>query len=110
MFGVGRVCGFMYAGIIFNTRAVVGYVVVGCGLGDKHAFVVGLLLPTRIGEGVFVRGEWCPLPHFSGRFFSTHVMRGLLQVMSIFASFVRVLFLIPVWLWRAWLCAVWTER
>ena len=28
---MGRVCVFMYAGIIFNTRAVVGYVVV-CGV------------------------------------------------------------------------------
>ena len=36
----------------------------------------------------------------TGVIFNTRVMRGLLQVMSIFASFVRVLFLIPMQLWE----------
>ena len=42
------------AGIIFNTRAVVGRACVCVGMRGKHAFVVGLLFSTHIGEWVFV--------------------------------------------------------
>ena len=41
---MGRVCGFMYAGIIFNTRAVVWSLCVWCG--EVTDFVVGLLFST----------------------------------------------------------------
>ena len=61
------------------------HVAVGVGMRGKRSFVMGLL-------------------------FSTRVMRGLLQTMSIFASFVRVLFLVPVQLWGVFVCVVWTDR
>ena len=49
---MGRGCGFMYAGIIFNTRVVVGSLCVGCG--EVSAFVVGLLFSTCVVVERFV--------------------------------------------------------
>ena len=49
---MGRVCVFLYAGIIFNTRVVVGSLCVGCG--EVSAFVVGLLFSTRVVGGADV--------------------------------------------------------
>ena len=90
---------------------------------DGGSFVAGLLLPTRIGEGVcgvwsgalfpilqvdfflpasesgcLWRGEWCPLPLFAGRFFSTRIMGqvAVFGVERVCDFCMRVLFLIPV--------------
>ena len=59
-------------------------------------------------RGAFVRGEWCFLSHFAGRFFSTRVMGGVavVGVERVCDFCVRVLFLIPVQLWDAHV-AVW---
>ena len=89
-------------GIIFNTRVVAGCVVV-CGVNWEVSTLllwVYFCLPAS-ERGVCGVGSGDFFPILRVDFFSTRVMRGLLQFMSIFASFVRVLFLILVWLWGA---------
>ena len=73
---------------------------------------MGLLLPTRIGEGSLWCGKRCLLPLFAGRFFSTRVMGrvAVFGVERICGSCARVLFLIPVQLWDAFVRVVWTDR
>ena len=118
------------AGLLFSTRVVSGVAVsvssvsviffvrvlflvpvqLQCGVGMrcKHAFVAGLLFSTRIGEWVFVVWEWCFLPLFAGRFFSTRVMGGVVVVgVERVCDFcMRVLFLVPVRLRGACVCNV----
>ena len=62
-----------FAGIIFNTRAVVGSLCVGCG--EVSAFVVGLLFSTRVVGGVRVLwgGAWLSR-FFAGIIFNTRAV------------------------------------
>ena len=59
-------------------------------------------------SGCLWRGEWCLLSLFAGRFFSTRVMGGVavVGVECVCDFYMRVLFLIPVWL-RGAHVAVW---
>ncbi len=127
---MGRVCGFMYAGIIFNTRVVVGYVVV-CGVVEFLLLLwVYFFLPMRLwsvlwcGDGACLclftrvlfliparwwgRCVWCgSVPSFVvGLLFSTRVVGGVRVLWggACLCLFTRVLFLILARWWCRCVC------
>ena len=94
---MGRVCVFLYTGIIFNTHAVVGALCVWCG--GVSSFVVGLLFSTRVVSGVRVLwgGAWLSI-FFAGIIFNTRAVVGYVVVCGVvkFPLLLWVYFFLPV--------------
>ena len=125
---MGCVCVFLYAGIIFNTRAVVECVFCGAGCASYILCGFTFFYPCREWGGC-VCGMACMWFLYTGIIFNTRAVVGYVVVCGVvkfplllwvyfflpvswvgcvfcgvgrgFIDSLRVLFLIPVWLWSA---------